>query len=344
MISRILLLLTGFLMTSTVMARTEGSLDAGMVNPGYHEQPTWFKNSFLDISDDIADATRNKRRLVLFFYQDGCPYCKKLIDDNFSQKAIADKMRKNFDVVSINIWGDREVTANGNVMSEKEFAAQLKVMYTPTLIFFGEDSKPVLRANGFYPPEKFNVALDYAMPKQVQKETFGEYLQRKSPKPASGKIHRDIETSKAPYQFNKPMSKGVTHRIVMFEQKLCPACDELHQDILQRDASKQLLKKFDVSVLDIWSDDKVVTTAGANHTARDLAKKMNIQYAPSMVFLDKTGKEVFRVDAYLKSFHIQSAMDYVASGEYSKQPNFQRYIEARAAELRARGETVDIMN
>ncbi|MDQ1363918.1 MAG: hypothetical protein QG652_1780, partial [Pseudomonadota bacterium] len=197
MISRLLLLMLA-LFAVQVDARTEAPLEAGMVNPGYHEQPEWFKNSFLDISDDIADAKKHNKRLVLFFYQDGCPYCKKLFDDNLGQRVIAEKMRKHFDVVSINIWGDRDVTLDGKTASEKDFAAQLKVMYTPTLIFFNEEGRVALRANGYWPPEKFSVALDYALGRQDKKETFNEYLARISPRPASGKIHREVETAGAP--------------------------------------------------------------------------------------------------------------------------------------------------
>ena len=343
MIHRLILLVMFAMLSFQLNALTEGNLDSGMVNPGYHEQPEWFKNSFLDINDDIADAKKHDKRLVLFFYQDGCPYCKKLFEDNLGQRDIAEKMRKHFDVVAINIWGDREVTVSGQVLSEKDFAAQLKVMYTPTLIFFNESGKAALRANGYYPPEKFNAALDYALGRQDKKETFSEYLARISPRPASGKIHREVETAPAPYAFDKPLSKGKDYRLLMFEQKQCQPCDELHQDILQRKESVKLLPKFDVSILDIWSDDKLVNADGKVIKARDFAKQMNIQYAPSMVFLDKAGKEVFRIEAYLKAFHIQSAMDYVSSGEYLKQPNFQRYIEARADALRKQGIEVDIM-
>lgn len=343
MISRIAFFLMCALFVSQAHALREGDLDAGMVNPGYHEHPEWFKNSFLDIDEDIADAKKQGKRLVLFFYQDGCPYCKKLFEDNLSQHAIAEKMRKNFDVVAVNIWGDREVTVAGKVSNEKKFAGQLKVMYTPTLIFLNEEGKPALRANGYYPPEKFNAALDYALGRQDKKESFSEYLARVSPRPASGKIHREVETTSAPYYFNKPMVKDKAYRLIMFEQKQCQPCDELHQDILQREDSKKLLQNFDVSVLDIWSDEKLVNAEGKAVKARDFAKLMGIQYAPSMIMLDKSGKQVFRVEAYLKAFHIQSAMDYVASGEYLKQPNFQRYIEARADALRAKGVEVDIM-
>ena len=33
-----------------------------------------------------------------------------VLEDNFGQREITDKTRKYFDVVTLNIWGDREVT------------------------------------------------------------------------------------------------------------------------------------------------------------------------------------------------------------------------------------------
>jgi hypothetical protein len=53
---------------------------------------------------------------------------------------------------------------------------------------------------------------------------------------------------------------------------------------------------------------------------------------------------VFRTEAYLKAFHTQSSMDYVASMAYLEQPEFQRYIAARAAVLEEQGIHVDLMN
>ena len=37
------------------------------------DQPAWFKDSFLDVREDIAEATKSGRRLMLYFHQDGCP-------------------------------------------------------------------------------------------------------------------------------------------------------------------------------------------------------------------------------------------------------------------------------
>ena len=55
------------------------------------------------------------------------------------------------------------------------------------------------------------------------------------------------------------------------------------------------------------------------------------------------GREVFRIDAYLRPFHLASSLDYVASGAYRDEPSFQRYAKERAERLRLRGATVDLM-
>ncbi len=322
------------------VAKKEGSLSEGMVNPGYEEQPQWFKNSFLDLNDDIEEAAASGKRLMLFFYQDGCPYCKKLLQDNFGLREIAEKTQKNFDVVSLNIWGDREVSFANIETTEKDFAARLKVMYTPTLIFFNEQGKAVLRANGYYHPAKFNAALDYVLGHHDKKEKFRAYLARVSPVKAKGKLNKAVESIKAPYDFSKKSDK---YRLLIFEQKQCALCDELHDDVFKRKESIEQLQKFNVSVLDMWSDEPITLVDGKKTSIKDWAKKLNIQYAPSLVYFDSQGKEVFRSDAYLKAFHIQSVMDYVSSGAYKSQSNFQRYIDVRAERLRKQGAEVNLM-
>ena len=65
-------------------------------------------------------------------------------------------------------------------------------------------------------------------------------------------------------------------------------------------------------------------------------------FAPTIVFFAADGREVFRIDAYLRPFHLESSLDYVASGAYRDEPSFQRFIQARAERIRARGATVDL--
>lgn len=331
-----------FTFSQSVSAASETELSAGMVNPGYAEKPSWFKVSFLDIYEDIADAADNNKRVMLYFYQDGCPYCKKLLEDNFGQRAISDKTQKYFDVVAINIWGNNEIVVGDDELTEAEFSSALKVQYTPTLIFFNEDNKVVYRANGYFPPEKFHTVLDYVGQKMEKKISYQDYLAKVDPQPSSGKLHTEVINIKNP----KNLQQALTVEkplLVMFEQKKCIACDELHNDMLKRPDGKKQLARFNVALFDMWSDEKVVTPDGKKMKVRDWVKKLDVKYAPSMVYFDDTGEEIFRTDAYLKSFHTHSVMDYVASGAYKTQPNFQRYIDTRADELRKQGIEVDIM-
>ncbi|WP_456405752.1 thioredoxin family protein, partial [Thiolapillus sp.] len=159
---RILVAVISLLFSQLSPAATEGELSSGLVNPGYHEQPDWFKESFLDLREDVQEAAAQNRRVMLYFYQDGCPYCAKLLKDNFGNPQIAKKTRKHFDVIAINLWGDREVVnLDGQVTTEKQFAESLKVQYTPTLLFLNEQGKVVVRLNGYYEPDKFDLVLNY---------------------------------------------------------------------------------------------------------------------------------------------------------------------------------------
>ena len=87
------------------------------------ETPLWFKESFLDFEDDIAEASNSGRRVLLYFHQDGCPYCAKMVEESFKNPQIEQYMRQHFDGISINMWGDRDViSVGGRAFSEKTFA------------------------------------------------------------------------------------------------------------------------------------------------------------------------------------------------------------------------------
>ncbi len=327
------------MVSQLAFSKSEGELSAGMVNPGHEEKPAWFKISFLDLFEDIEEAADNNKRLMVYYYQDGCPYCKKLLEDNFSQRDISEKTQKYFDVVALNIWGDKDVVVGDKTYTEKEFAEALKVQYTPTLLFFNEKNKIIFRANGYYSPEKFSALLDFIGKKQETKISYQDYMTKVSYLPSTGRLHDDIST----VALTTDLTKQDKPLLVMFEQKKCNACDELHLDILKRKESKELLSNFNVLVLDMWSDKKIITPSGKTTKIRDWAKTLNIQYAPSLLFFNKQGEEVFRADAYLKAFHTQTAMDYVASDAYKTQSNFQRYVDERADYLREQGIKVNLM-
>ncbi|MDH4274676.1 MAG: thioredoxin fold domain-containing protein [Gammaproteobacteria bacterium] len=338
------LLITSGNAISEEFVKPEAKLAPGMAVPGAIDLPHWFKNSFLDVRDDVVEAEKSGRRLMLYFYQDGCPYCKKLIQTNFAIKNLEDKTRSVLDVVAINMWGDREVVdVDGQRLTEKAYAAKMRVMFTPTLLFFNEKASVMLRINGYYEPKRFNAVLDYVGKKLEQRQEFREYLAQQVKETGTAGLAKEAYFMKPPLQLAQAL-KNNKPLLVLFEQADCPPCGELHSDVLKRAETKSHLQKFNVAQVDMWANSELIDPQGKKVTMQDWAKVLDIKYAPSIVMFDQNGVEVFRTEAYLKSFHVQSSLDYVASGAYVKEPSFQRFIEARADGLRKRGVTVDLMN
>ena len=195
--------------------------------------PPWFTESFLDFRDDVADAAKEGRRLMVYFGQDGCPYCRQLMVTNFSQRAIVDKMRRHFVAIALNIWGDRETTwIDGRMRTEKALARYLDVQFTPTLLFLDEKGSVVARLNGYWPPHRFEAALDYVAAKQERRETLAAYLARKPPEAARATLAEESFFLPPPYDLTrKPGGKPLA---VVFETAHCAACDELHGETLRR--------------------------------------------------------------------------------------------------------------
>jgi thioredoxin-related protein len=284
--------------------------------------------------------------VVLYFYQDGCPYCAKLLRENYALRDLVSKTRRHFDVIAINMWGDREVTGfGGERTTEKAFAADLRVLFTPTLLFLDEGGGVVLRLNGYYPPHRFESALDYAAWGHRPGQSFAAFVRSHGKAPASGRLHREPGFLAEPFRLaSADRDPGGRPLLVLFEQRQCGACDELHLDVLQRPAVRAALQGFDVALLDVWAETPVTTPAGEASTSRDWARELGVAYVPTLVFFASDGGEVFRVEAYLKAFHVHAALDYVATGAYRDQPDFQRFLQARTERLRAQGIEVDLMD
>jgi len=340
----LLLPILAWLAAPTAAAGNDETLTE-LQNPGYQAKPNWFKNSFLDIREDVAEAADDDKRVILYFYQDGCPYCTKLLQDNFGDRDISATAREHFDIIAINLWGDREVTGvDGTATTEKAFAASLGVQYTPTMLLLDENAGVVLRIDGYFPPHQFHQGLRYvALKREQEGEAFRDFYHRQDTKAASGSLHQEGGFLTQPLRLADNRAASPRPLLVLFEQPVCAACDELHQDILKRTPIAFALSNFDGAIVDAWSDTPLQTPDGRELSARDWAAELGIAYTPSLVFFDADGREVFRTEAYLKAFHIHGALDYVATRAYEHQPSFQRFLQTRMDALHARGIEVDLM-
>ncbi len=302
------------------------------------EIPDWVKLSFLDIRSDLEEAKNNGEELILYFWQEGCPYCQKLVSDNFGDPEIARKTREHFDVVAINMWGDREVTGfSGKRLTEKKFAGELDVMFTPTLLFLGPEGEVAYRMNGYYAPAKFDLVLDYVTGDHYQQAGFADYYRQRR---GLGALAGNGDNGAEPRRIaggDKP------YLAVVFVEKDCEPCEVLTGDILWRGKTQELIQPFRVTTLNRWADTPIVTPADERTTARKWAADLKVDYTPTVVFMRPEGEEAFRTESFLQAFHFQSALQYVATDAYREQPSFQRFIQERADRLEAEGVEVNLM-
>ncbi len=310
------------------------------------EYPAWFKESFLDLRDDLAEAGKQGRRVMLMFTQDNCPYCNLLVERNLSQRDTEALLRDKFEVIALNMWGDRPVTGvDGHVLSEKAFAKSLKVQFTPILVFFDEAGRVILRLNGYVPPARFKVALDWVAEHREKQQPFRDYVAARegAGSEAAGKgelIAEDFFLKSAADLRRR--GKAARPLAVFFEQKDCPDCETLHRRVLADPELRVLLARFDNAQLDLWSRAPITTPDGQRTTARDWARQLDVKYAPGIVLFDSRGKEIIRWESSFRVFHTVGMFDYVLSGAWRQEPEFQRYLSSRGDRIRETGRAINI--
>ncbi len=322
------------LITSTFgFAITPGKLVGGIKST----HPDWFKESFLDIASDSEEANDAGKHLILFMHLNNCPYCYKMLEENFAHAPYTQFIKDNFEVIQINIKGDREVEFDENTsVSEKELAKLLKVSYTPTILFLNSDNKTVLRLNGYRSTPAFKYALDYVKQGAYLKTTLNRFIEKQQPK-AIYKL-RDH-----PQIVNITDLQSVTTPLALLvEDEFCDACDALHDGHLQDNQTNELLKQFTVVRLNALSDQPLVDPAGQKTTVKAFVESLNLTYRPGIVLFDK-GMEIRRIDTMLYSYHFQETLRYVGEQHYLKYPdNFYKYLGARTEEILKTGRNIDL--
>ena len=139
--------------------------EAVMTGDGFYREP-WFLESFLELPDDLAAATENKKRLAVMWELRGCPFCRETHLVNFAKPEITSYIRERFEILQLNIIGSREVTDfDGEKLTEKRFAQKYGVRGVPVFQFFPDSpaglaqkaprDREVARGQGYIEPQPF---------------------------------------------------------------------------------------------------------------------------------------------------------------------------------------------
>jgi len=334
LLTSVVLLLVALTAASPAAAaeQPQGRMTGGVV----YDLPSWFKHSFLALRDDAKEAGAQGRHAMLFMHLKECPYCARMLNENFRKGETKEFMQKNFDVIAIDIRGDQTVEwLDGKSYTEQEVAQATKVVATPTVVFLDAQGKVVLRLNGYRTPQSFRQALDYVHGRRYQEQTLASYVeQRNQKKPAyTFRSHPKFTEMTNLKGFKKPLA-------VMFEDANCADCDEFHTKTLNHPEVKSELDNFTVVRLDAYSTKPIVDIGGNKTTPKAWAQKLNIVYRPGIVLFNE-GTERARMDGMLYRFHFKELLRYVSGQYYEEYPSKSAYNAARRQELLEQGATID---
>lgn len=297
------------------------------------EHPSWFKNSYLDLNQDLEQAIDSgKKGIALYFTQQDCSYCEAMIKANFERDDISIYTQRHFDIIPIDIWGELELTDfDGATYTEREYSILNDTNFTPSFIFFDGNGRLALSLRGYHPPYRFRAALEYVADDHYKRQSFADYVRRAEP-PA--KFDDDELNQKdfflpPPHNLNRSIIKAARPLLVMFEQRKCHACDVFHSAPLSKQPISDKLARFDVVQLDSESDDLLVTPNGSRTTARAWAKRLGLVFAPTLIFFDETGSEVIRMGSVTKAYRLGQVMDYVLDRGYEDGVRYQIWHRER---------------
>ena len=102
----------------------------------------------------IREAANQSKPIFLYFRSETCYWCVKFEEEALSDDRIIDLLNKNFILISIDTFKQKNVSNNLNVRS------------TPYMIFFTEKGEEISRIPGYVPADEFMVQLKDVLEKR----------------------------------------------------------------------------------------------------------------------------------------------------------------------------------
>ncbi len=164
------------------------SAEAVLGDDGIYRQP-WFLESFLELEEDLRDAADAGKRLAVMWELRGCPFCRDTHLVNLAVPEVSGYIRERFEILQLNLIGDREVTDfDGEVAGEKRIAQKYGVRFTPTILFFPEQpeglgdrapmAREVARVVGYQEPKAFRRTFEFVADRHYESTSLQEFLAR----------------------------------------------------------------------------------------------------------------------------------------------------------------------
>jgi thioredoxin-related protein len=117
----------------------------------------------------------SERPLAVFFEQGECHACDVLHGQALREPAIY-RLFEEFDNVQLDMWSNtRVVTPSGERKSARKWAAELGLFYAPSIVFFDEKGREILRVDSVVRFYRLTNVLNYISSKAYLTESYAQW-------------------------------------------------------------------------------------------------------------------------------------------------------------------------
>jgi thioredoxin-related protein len=129
------------------------------------------RDFFLEQPYDLAALLGNDKATAVFFEQGNCHTCDLLHSDPLAKDLSIEELEK-MNVIQLNMWADTPVvTPQGVKTTAKDWARSLDIFYAPSIVFFDNNGKEIIRVDSVTYFYRLWGVLDYVNQKGYEKST-----------------------------------------------------------------------------------------------------------------------------------------------------------------------------
>jgi len=140
----------------------------------------FFTPTLGDLQAELGDAKRaGKQAAFVMYVRDDCPYCERMKKNILSRPDVQDWYRQRFAVLAVDIKGAVPISDfGGRATTEKAFALAHGAEYTPVIMFYDLNGKPLTRVDGeIRTTEEFMLLGEFVASGAYARMKFADYKQ-----------------------------------------------------------------------------------------------------------------------------------------------------------------------
>ncbi|MFN4262473.1 MAG: thioredoxin family protein [Thioalkalivibrionaceae bacterium] len=118
---------------------------------------------------------------------------------------------------------------------------------------------------------------------------------------------------------DEALAKGKQGLVVYFGMDDCPYCEALFErNFSQPDIETYFREHFDVIALDVLGAREITTVDGRRMTEREYSIELNLNFTPSLLFIDASREPVFAVRGYYPPRRFRAALEFVIDRHFEE--------------------------